>query len=308
MKILVEIPTWLGDAVMATPALKNLENFFINSEITLIGSYVSIEALKQNPRVEKTYVLNKNYASLFKLVASLDEFDVFISFRSSFRSRILKFFVNSKQKYHFDKRKFINVHQVEKYNNFINESLSINYAPGGLSIFSCNENKVQNNKILGINPGAHYGSSKRWYPKEFADVASNLSKNYDIIIFGGPNEQNFADDIEKYLIKMGVQNFQNLSGKTSIKELISLIKDLDLFITGDSGPMHLAAALKIPTIAIFGPTNDKETSQWKNEKSLIVKKNLDCQPCMKRECPLIHHDCMRLIRASDILNAIETIN
>lgn len=307
MKILIEIPTWLGDAVMATPAIKNLENLFINSEITLIGSHLSIEALKHNPRVVRTHVLNKNYSSLFRLIARLGKFDVFISFRSSFRSRLLKFFVNSKQKYHFDKKKFINSHQVEKYNNFINESLDINLSPGRLKIFNSTDKKNHSKKFLGINPGAHYGSSKRWYPKEFADVAYGLSKNYDIIIFGGSNEQNFASHIEKYLIKYGVENFQNLAGKTSIEELISMIKNLDLFITGDSGPMHLAAAMQIPTIAIFGPTNDKETSQWKNEKSIIVKKNLDCQPCMKRECPLIHHDCMRLVQASDILNAVETI-
>ena len=185
--------------------------------------------------------------------------------------------------------------------------MNINFAPGNLKIYSCGDNKVQERKILGINPGAHYGSSKRWYPSEFANVASSLSNKYDIIIFGGPNEQNFASDIEKHLIENGIENFQNLAGKTSIEELINLIRNLDLFITNDSGPMHLAAAMQIPTIAIFGPTNDKETSQWKNEKSLIVKKNLDCQPCLKRECPLIHHDCMKLVQASDILNAVNTI-
>jgi heptosyltransferase-2 len=68
--------------------------------------------------------------------------------------------------------------------------------------------------------------------------------------------------------------------------------------------MHLAAAFQIPTVAIFGPTNDKETSQWMNEKSIIVKKNLECQPCMKRTCPLKHHNCMKLIKASDVLRQL----
>ena len=65
-----------------------------------------------------------------------------------------------------------------------------------------------------------------------------------------------------------------MAGKTSIPKLVNKIGSLDLFITGDSGPMHIASALQIPTIAIFGPTNDKETSQWKNEKSIVLKKNL----------------------------------
>ena len=99
-----------------------------------------------------------------------------------------------------------------------------------------------------------------------------------------------------------------MSGKTSVSELINQISRLDLLITGDSGPMHLAASLQVPTVAIYGPTNDLETSQWKNQKSIIVKRNLDCQPCMKRTCPLKHHNCMKLIEAGDVLNAIKSIS
>jgi heptosyltransferase-2 len=71
--------------------------------------------------------------------------------------------------------------------------------------------------------------------------------------------------------------------------------------------MHVAAAFEVPTVAIFGPTKDDETSQWMNEKSLIVKKNLDCQPCMKRTCPLGHHDCMKLIKAVDVLDSVKSL-
>ena len=71
--------------------------------------------------------------------------------------------------------------------------------------------------------------------------------------------------------------------------------------------MHLAASLNVPTIAIFGPTNSLETSQWKNSKSIIIKKELDCQPCMKRTCPLHHHNCMKLIEAEEIIKSIPLI-
>ena len=110
------------------------------------------------------------------------------------------------------------------------------------------------------------------------------------------------------MIEYGVSNYQNLVAKTNIKELIAQISTLDFFITGDSGPMHLAAALQIPTVSIFGPTKDEETSQWMNQKSVIVKKNLECQPCMKRTCPLKHHNCMRLIQSSDVLEAVRKLN
>jgi heptosyltransferase-2 len=105
-----------------------------------------------------------------------------------------------------------------------------------------------------------------------------------------------------------VTNYQNLVGDTNISELIDIISNLDLFITGDSGPMHLAANYQVPTVSIFGPTKDNETSQWMNKKSIIVKKNLDCQPCMKRVCPLKHHNCMKLIKAKDILVEVESLN
>ena len=220
----------------------------------------------------------------------------------------MKLFISSKRKYQFDKKKFIKGHQVEKYNNFVNDSLRINVIASKLILHTEKINKVGKNKLLGINPGASYGSAKRWYPKEFADVASDLSSQYDIVIFGGSGEKDIAADIEKYLIENGVDNYQNLAAKTTIKELISQIANLDLFITGDSGPMHLAAAFQIPTVAIFGPTNDNETSQWMNEKSMVVKKNLECQPCMKRTCPLKHHNCMKQVKASDVLVAVKRFN
>ena len=307
MKILIELPTWLGDAVMATPAIENIVNFYNDVEITFIGSFVSVEALKNHPKAIKTFVLDKKYTSLYKISRDLGNFDTFFSLRSSIRSKFLKFLISAKKKYQFDKNKYQNRHQVEKYNDFINDSLSIDSAAGELQIYGYNIAKSKK-KILGINPGASYGSAKRWYPKEFAKVAKELSSKYDIIIFGGPSETDIASDIEQALVDSSVKNYKNLAGNTTITELINKIASLDLFITGDSGPMHVASAFQVPTVAIFGPTKDKETSQWMNKKNIIVKKNLDCQPCMKRTCPLQHHDCMNLIRAIDVLKAVNSVN
>ena len=307
MKILIELPTWLGDCVMATPAIENIVNFHNDVEITFIGSFVSIEALKSHTKAVKTIVLDKKYTYLYKISRDLGNFDAFFSFRSSIRSKFLIFLISAKKKYQFDKNKYQNRHQVEKYNDFVNDSLSIDLTAGKLQIYGYNIAKSKK-KILGINPGASYGSAKRWYPQEFAKVARELSGEYDVIIFGGSGETDIAGDIEQALIDSGVTNYKNLAGNTTITELINKIASLDLFITGDSGPMHLAAAFQVPTVAIFGPTKDKETSQWMNKKSIIVKKNLDCQPCMKRTCPLQHHDCMNLIKAIDVLKAINSIN
>jgi len=308
MKALIELPTWLGDCVMATPAIENIVNFHNDVEITFIGSFVAIEAMKNHPKVIKTVVLDKEYVDLYKTVRELGYFDTFFSFRSSTRSKFLKFFISSKKKYQFDKNKYINCHQVKKYNDFVNDSLNIDSSPEKLKLYTQHQSSsVSQQPILGINPGASYGSAKRWYPQEFAKVASELSAQYDIVIFGGPSEKDIAMDIEKSLIEKGIDNYKNLAGNTTISELINHISILNLFITGDSGPMHVAAAFQIPTVAIFGPTKDDETSQWMNDRSIIVKKNLECQPCMKRTCPLQHHDCMNLIKAVDVLSAVKTL-
>jgi heptosyltransferase-2 len=307
MKIIIELPSWLGDAVMASPAIENLIECLNEPEVTIVGSSIAIEALSSHPKVRNTYVLKKNYIDLYKTIKMLGKFDMLFSFRGSFRSKLFKFLISSKKKYQFDKNNYKNIHQVEKYNSFINDSLGLNTEAKKLIVNAEKTAIIQNNKILGINPGASYGSAKRWYPEEFATVAASLSDHYDILIFGGPDEIDISNQIEDYLIKNKVTNYTNLAGKTSIKDLIEHISSLDLMVTSDSGPMHLAAAFQIPTVSIFGPTMVMETSQWMNEKSTIVKKDLVCQPCMKRTCPLKHHNCMRLVKASDVLLAVNEL-
>jgi len=318
VKILIELPTWLGDCVMATPAIENLLAYYPEAEWVAVGSPVSVAVFTEHPRLTQKIVLDKSYSALFKTARQLGWFDVFFSFRSSFRSRVFKYFLQAENKYQFDKYAFRAGHQVEKYNQFVNQCLGVNVPPGRLKIYLAPhrtrcwvyrqgvKNKSQR-PLLGINPGASYGSAKRWYPEEFAKVAAALACQYDIVIFGGPGEVEIATDIEEGLKKSGVKNYQNRAGKTSIDELIDAIAGLDLMITGDSGPMHLAAAFQVPTVAVFGPTRDKETSQWQNAKSIIIKKDLPCQPCMKRVCPLQHHDCMRLIKAEDVLRAVKQL-
>jgi heptosyltransferase-2 len=313
MRVLIELPTWLGDAVMATPAIENLINFYKDSEVVLIGSPIPIEIFKNHPNISEMHILNKNYISLFMDARKLGRFDISFSFRSSLRATLLKFFISSGNKYQYKRDEFQNCHQVEKYNHFVNSALSEDFLVGQLIVHSKNLFKESSKLIkkhkplLGINPGASYGNAKRWYPKEFAEVAIKLSKQFDIVLFGGDGEKDISKDVEKLLIEKGVTNFKNITGKTSITELIQYISNLDLFITGDSGPMHIAASFQVPSITIFGPTRDSETSQWMANKSIIVKKNLECQPCMKRVCPLKHHNCMKLIKANDVIQAVNSL-
>ena len=308
MKIIIEPPTWIGDAVMATPAIENLLSFYNGERISIVGSTSSIEIFKNHPKIENIIRFGKNYTSIYAVAKSLGNFDIFFSFRNSFRSNVFKFLISSTKKFQFKDMKENKLHYVEKYNYFVNQSLKTDFPAGHLKIFQEKKSNsfTKARPILGLNPGASYGSAKKWSTSEFGKVAEILSKSYDIVIFGGLNDKEGALKIQNYLIQKGVSNFQNLSGKTSLTELISKISNLDLFITGDSGPMHIAASFQIPTISIFGPTRNEETSQWLNN-NIIVKKNLSCQPCMKRVCPLKHNNCMRLISAEEVLNAANSL-
>ncbi|CAA6808590.1 MAG: ADP-heptose--lipooligosaccharide heptosyltransferase II (EC [uncultured Sulfurovum sp.] len=307
--ILIEVPTWLGDCVMTTPAIENIINTYPNVKITIFGAFVSTAIFEEHPNVERVILDESKKASsrlkwIYQQAKALGKFDVAITFRRTFFSRLFIWLTQATTKGYYRRYTKEIIHQAIRYNDFVNKTFKLDSKAQDLKI--CFKPFNYEKPTLGINPGASYGSAKRWYPEKFAKVATELSKQYKIIIFGGPAEVDMAEDIEKELIKANITNYQNIAGKTSIRELCEKIGGLKLFITGDSGPMHVAAAFKVPTVAIFGPTKDKETSQWMNPQGEIVKREIDCSPCMQRTCPLKHHECMKLIEAEDILKKINT--
>ena len=323
MRILIILPNWLGDAVMATPAIELLAEEHPHARFTFVGSYVSIEALKYHPRCERAVVDETKKASnrllaTYKLAKELGTFFLAVSFRDQIHSSLLLRFTNTviciaRESWHsmfllsHTPNISTNQHLVKQY---VELAMSNNRDYKGeipaLKLYI--EAKKHNKPTLGINAGATYGSAKRWYPDKFAEVGAAFHDKYDIIIFGGPNEVEMAAEIEMHLKNKNVLNYTNLAGKTNIKELCANIAGCSLFITNDSGPMHVAAAYQVPTVAIFGPTKYKETSQWMNEKSKIVRHEMECSPCMKRECPLGHHDCMKGITALEVIKAIKSLD
>ena len=307
MRFLIELPTWLGDSIMATPSIENLVRKNPNIDLVFLGSSSSVEIMRRHPKCSQIFILSRKISSFFKLSKQIGKVDFFISYRGSIRSKLLNIFIKTGRFIQYDKSKFVRGHQVEKYNNFINFYFDINLPPGNLKIYNQSNHEIQfSQPTIGLNPGAKYGSSKCWPAEKYAELAQKLSKNFNIVIFGGRDEINLCSVIES-LIPESSKNILNLAGQTSIDDLINRIGQLKLFITGDSGPMHIAAALDVPTISIFGPTKFIETSQWRNKQSIIVKKNFECQPCMERECPLKHHKCMREISVDEIMEKISEL-
>ena len=322
MKILIILPNWLGDAIMATPAIELLSTYYPDANFTFVGSYVSIEALKHHPKCKKAVIdetkKEKNrLVATYKFAKELGKFDIAVTFRNQLHSSLLLKFTGTpitiaRRSWHST---FLLSHAVAISTK---QHLVKQYSQLSMTTTKEWDKTIPNLKLyikpkefikptLGINAGATYGSAKRWYPERFAEVAKTFSDKFDIIIFGGPNEVEMAAEIEQNLKAWHVNNYTNLAGKTTIKELCANIGGCSLFITNDSGPMHVAAAYRVPTVSIFGPTKHKETSQWLNEKSKIVRHEMDCSPCMKRECPLKHHECMKSITASEVIEAIKDL-
>ena len=312
--IVIILPNWLGDAIMTTPAIEALCEFYPHASLTLVGSYVSIEAMKHHPFCHRSFVDNTKkgfrFYNTYKLAKSIGKHDIAISFRNQFYPSLLAKLTGStvtiaREKWH--SKLLLKLHPKASGQHLVQKYLSL--------VETLTQHKIKEisplrlfvpkhpfeRPTLGLNPGATYGSAKRWYPEKFAAVAAAFSAEYDIVIFGGPSEVEMASSIEEELQKLKITNYTNLAGKTSVEELLSHIGGLELFITNDSGPMHVAAAYQVPTVAIFGPTKHLETSQWKNRKSVIVRHDMECAPCMKRECPLGHHECMKLIEAEEVI-------
>ena len=380
MRILIELPTWLGDAVMASAAVEaiakhatfssgnltgkfdgsgeqdfsfssqnfgpvtqeiqifkngaanlsdkfdadgsanltasarenqNLENLTAQPvKIVFFGSFAACELFKAHPNCERVIVDNSKKAKfrlwrLFWQAKNLGKFDAAFSFRSSFSSKILLFGARARRKFIFQKSKD-GAHQVQKYLKFVKAALNLKRADDELKLYF--EPRKFDAPVLGLNPGASYGSAKRWYPTYFAQVALHFKDKFKIMIFGGAGERDMCEQIEQILRENGAE-CENLAGKTSVRELCEMIGGIGqsggIFITNDSGPMHIAAAYKTPTIALFGPTRFTQTCPWRNDNARILRLNLECMPCMKRVCPLKTHACMKELSPQAVIEAIE---
>lgn len=333
MKIFINLPTWLGDSVMASAALrlvfwhfkgnKNAKFIFYGSFVAceLFKAYENVEICVQTPKKKGFLGALTRFSDFRKLARSWGEFDYAFSFRSAFSARLMLFLLHAKHKFIFNKTQNKDAHQVLKYLAFTQNALQIKATSDELFLptaafkdLRASEQRVllgkfgisADKKLLGINAGAKYGLAKCWEREYFAQVGLEFSPTHEILIFGVSSEQEICGDIEAWLAKNGVKA-HNLCAKTSIQELCGLISALDLFISNDSGAMHIAAAYKTPTIAVFGPTRFTQTSPWRNENARLVHLNLPCMPCMKRICPLKHHACMKELKPALVINAAKTL-
>jgi heptosyltransferase-2 len=157
--------------------------------------------------------------------------------------------------------------------------------------------------LVGVSPGATYGPAKRWFPERFAALCDRLQEFYGacIVILGGPDDAGAGDQVSRAMKVPPV----NLCGKTTLRQAVSVIDRCHLFVTNDSGLMHVAAALDIPLVAIFGSTNPVTTGP-SGSKSHIVRVPMACSPCLKPSCPEDHR-CMEEITVDQVYEVAKTL-
>jgi len=156
---------------------------------------------------------------------------------------------------------------------------------------------------IGLNPGAAFGSAKRWLPERYAAVADALAerRGAHVVIVGSAAERPLADTIAQAMRRPA----RVLCGETSLSELIGVLANLRLLVTNDSGPMHVAAALGVPVVAVFGPTDWRETAP-RGRDCRVVREEAECAPCKLRECP-IDHRCMTAVSVARVLATCEDL-
>lgn len=319
-RLIIRLPNWIGDAVMATPLLEILKNRYPEVEIIACAPSHILELFQGLPFFNKTVSI-RSRSDVVSSIESLKA-DTGLLLTGSFSSA-----------YHFWKAKIPNRigfschlrslfltkaiaiphtgHDVQKYlklltafsNDPISESTPLHLAilPEEKEAFARRLADIgisPSHKVLVVNPGAAYGEAKCWPKEYFKTVITHLSANPSlrIIITGNTAQKKLADELTK-----GTPHVYSFAGNTTIRELMALIERADCLLTNDSGPMHIAAALKTPLIALFGSTNPKRTAPWNVGK--VLYKEVSCSPCFKRTCKK-DFCCMTTITPNMVLHAV----
>lgn len=330
MKIVVRAPNWIGDSILALPAIAALHENFPDAKIWICGlgwikdiflplDYVEGVIPLKSPSLLRGLI--QNARRLKKL-----QFDVGLLLTNSFSSALLFFLAKIPQRWGYD-RDFRAVlltkkvkpkihtlaeHQAKYYTSLLS-GLGLHVSPQALVLPLDPAVKQQARNLLVslgitfhrplvvVNPGAFYGTAKRWPVPRFAELATVLQENKkaDILIVGSADELALAQTIASLMKHSPFI----LTGKTTVSQLAGVLLHAALFVANDSGPMHMANSLNVPVVAIFGPTDPQLTGPYQ-QPSMVVKKETACWPCRYRECPTDHR-CMESISAADVFRACE---
>jgi heptosyltransferase-2 len=330
-KILVRATNWIGDGIMSLPALPALRARFPSAEIVLVAKPWVSELYWRLPAVSRQIVYSpdgehRGARGFWKFVSLLrDEgFDAAILFQNAFHAAWMAWCagVPIRIGYARDGRSSLLTDAVEtplpaEYGHQTNYYLQLLFRAGLIAspepvreirlVLDETEREwaarhlrklgLQGPRFLvGLNPGAFFGPAKRWLLHRYALLADRLVGAFhaDVLIFGSPAERPLAEEIARSMKHTPLI----VAGETSLRQLMALLAQCRLIVTNDSGPMHLAAALGLPVVAIFGSTDERATGPV-GARTRVVKHPVACSPCGRRECP-IDFRCMQAVTVDDV--------
>jgi len=330
MKIVVRAPNWIGDAILSLPAVESLSKNFPPAQIWIAAREWVKDLFISYPSIKGVFPLSnldslKGTRSAAKNLKEFD-FDTGILLTNSFSSAFLFYLAKIPERWGYvrDGRGILLTrgvtpkglgeisHQLNYYLELIS-GLGLKTYPSEINLPLTQEEKARAKEMLlslntdlkkplvVLNPGASYGPAKRWPASRFAELARLFQqrKNAEILIVGSSDESELAESIVSSMTKKPL----SLTGKTNLRLLAGLISHAAIFVTNDSGPMHLANALKTPVTAIFGPTDPRVTGPFQ-EPAVVIKKDVPCWPCSYRECPF-DHACMMKIEPEEVFKACQ---
>ena len=324
-KILCIKPRGIGDIVLSTIILDNLSAHYPNAKIDYLTEHFAKYSLKNNPLVNKVLTMHKTEFVL-KVAWRIrkEKYDMVIDLWSNPRSAQMTFLSGVKYKvgYAYRGRKYAyNIlgtsekgdHHSAEHNLELLKPLDINiiskkihYNVGALEKFFADdffaENKLDVQKVFGIIPSGGW-DSKRCDKEKWVEICNESVKNFNckILVLWGP-----GDEIDAKFIKSNLGENCFLAPKSTLPQMAAMISKCNLVIANDSGPMHISAALGIPTLGIFGPTNPKAHGPYSQNSEYIIKEDLDCIICNKLICPL-QHECMTQLDVKLVIAKIKAL-
>jgi heptosyltransferase-2 len=335
-RILIRATNWVGDVVMSLPALEAVRENFPSSIITVIASPWVTPLLEHHPAVDQIITFRKGggaFTGLGELIRVIrlirkQKFDLAILFQNAFEAALLAYLggVIYRLGYKKDGRGFLlthgvprtdellKVHQVKYYLSILgamgweatgqDPSLYVaqEYLEDARTLIE-SKGIAQSDLLVGLSPGGIFGKAKRWPPERFARIGDWAIERWGarVLLMGTGSEVAICEAVNSSMTHRPI----NLCGRTSLGEAMGLITLCNFFVTNDSGLMHVAAALGIPTVAIFGSTDPVATGP-RGTKARVVKHDIECAPCLKPECPRDFR-CMLSIEPDEVWDEMEDL-
>jgi len=311
--ILIRATNWVGDAVMSLPALRVIRDRFPQAHIAILAKPWVADLYKRESFADEVILYDAASSWRMGLALRPRRFDCAILLQNAFEAAWIAWLAGIPQRIGYNrdgrgllltrgvkapKRGEIPPHERFYYLELLRRAGLIDRLPECDAIRLTPPSPPNGKRRIGISPGAAYGNAKRWLPERFAEAAATLAaaRGASIALFGSGSERPLCEQVAQQLQGHEVVNY---AGQTTLAQFIELAGGCELFLTNDSGAMHIASALGVPTIAVFGATDDTATGPT-GSQARVIREPVECSPCLLRECP-IDHRCMTRVTVGRVV-------